>query len=151
MQTMRNKTLVEDRLDGSSNFNSWKSRLQITLQEDDLLSLIEKTLLEAITDEDKADWKADDVKVRKIIIYSVRDHLLPHITTLKITYEMYDALKKMFERNNTNKDLALKHKIQNIKMTKVETISTFFMRISFMRISEIRDQLGAIRETITDR
>jgi hypothetical protein len=31
-------------------------------------------------------------------------------------------------------------------MTKVDTIATFFMRIS-----EIRDQLGAIGETITNR
>jgi hypothetical protein len=80
------------------------------------------------------------------MIYSIRDHLLPHIATLKTTYEMYDALKKMFERNNTNKDLTLKHQLQNIKMTKVDTIATFFMKIS-----EIRDQLGAIVETITNR
>jgi hypothetical protein len=73
---MRNKTLVEDRLDGSSKFSSWKSRLQITLEEDDLLSLIEKTLPETTTDEEKVDWKLGDVKARKTIIYSVRDHLL---------------------------------------------------------------------------
>jgi hypothetical protein len=46
-----------------------RSRLQITLEEDDLLSLIEKTLPETTTDEEKDDWKADDVKARKIIIY----------------------------------------------------------------------------------
>jgi hypothetical protein len=39
---MRNRTLMEDRLDGSSNFSSWKSRLQITLEEDDLLSVIQR-------------------------------------------------------------------------------------------------------------
>jgi hypothetical protein len=143
---MRNKTLVEDRLDGSSNFSSWKSRLQITLEEDDLLSLIEKTLPETTTDEEKDDWKADDVKARKIIIYSVRDHLLPRIATLKTTYEMYDALKNMFESNNTLRALTLKNQLQHIKMTKADTVATFFMKIS-----EIRDQLGAIGETISDR
>jgi hypothetical protein len=106
---MRNETLVEDRLDGSSNFSSWKSRLQITLEEDDLLSLTEKTPAET-------------------------------------TYEMYDALKKMFESNTTNKALTLKHQLQNIKMTKADTIATFFMRISKMR-----DWLGSIGETITKR
>jgi hypothetical protein len=118
LQAMRNKTLVEDRLDGSSNFSSWKSRLHITLEESDLLSLIEKTLPATTTDEEKVEWKTDDVKARKIIIYSVRDHLLPRISTLKTTYEMYDALKKMFESNNTNRALTLKHQLQNIKMTK---------------------------------
>ena len=111
--------MVEDRLDGLSNFSSWKSRLQITLEEDDLLSLIEKTLPETTTNEEEEEWKEDDVKARKIIIYSIRDHLLPRIANLKTAYEMYDALKKMFERNITNKALTLKHQLQNIKMTKV--------------------------------
>ena len=75
----------------------------------------------------------------------MRDHLLPRISTLKTTYEMYDALKRMFE-SNTNIALTLKHQLQNIKMMKVDSITTFFMSIS-----EIKDQLGAIGETITDR
>jgi hypothetical protein len=59
---------------------------------------------------------------------------------------MYDVLKNMFESNNTNIALALKHQLQNLKMPKDDTITTFFMNIS-----EIRDQLSAIGETIIDR
>jgi hypothetical protein len=142
---MRNRTLVEDRLDGSSNFSSWKSRLHITLEESDLLRLIEKTLPATVTDEEKAE-RIEDVEARKTIIYSVRDHILPRISTLKTAYEMYDALKKMFESNNTNRALTLKHQLQNLKMTKDDTIATFFMKIS-----KIKDQLRAIGETITDK
>jgi hypothetical protein len=143
---MRNITLVEDRLDGSSNFSSWKSRLHITLEEDDLLSLIQKTLSETTINEEKEEWKEDDVKARKIIIYSVRDHILPRIANLKTTYEMYDALKNMFESTNTLRALTLKSQLQHIKMTNADTIATFFMNIL-----EIKDQLGAIGETISDR
>jgi hypothetical protein len=143
---MRNKTLVEDRLDGSSNFNSWKSRLQITLEEDDLLSVIQKALPETTTYEEKEEWKEDDVKARKIIIYSARDHLLPCIANQKTAREIYEALKNMFESNNILRALSLKGQLQNIKMTKADTIATFFMNIS-----KIRDQLGAIGEIISDR
>jgi hypothetical protein len=59
---------------------------------------------------------------------------------------MCDALKKMFERNNPNITLTLKHQLQNFKMTKDDTIATFFMKIS-----NIKDQLGAIRKSITDK
>jgi hypothetical protein len=111
LQAIRNKTLVEDRLDGSSKVSSWKSISHITLEESDLLKLIEGTLPATTINEKKDEWKTDDVKARKIIIYSVRDHLLPHISTLKTTYLMYDALKKMFESNNTNKALTLKHQL----------------------------------------
>jgi hypothetical protein len=69
-----------------------------------------------------------------IIIYSVRDHLLPRIAILKTTYEMYDALKNMLESNNTLKSLTLKNQLQHIKMTKANIVATFFMKIL-----EIRD------------
>jgi hypothetical protein len=143
---MRNITLVEDRLDGSSNFSSWNSRLCITLEESDLLRLIEGTLPTTATDEEKVEWKTNDVKARKISIYSIRDHLLPRISTLKKTYLMYDVFNKMFESNNTNRALTLKHQLQNLKMSKDDTIATFFMKIP-----EIRDRLGAIGETITNK
>jgi hypothetical protein len=76
---MKNRTLVEYRLDGSRNFSSWKSRLQITLEEDDLLSVIQKALPEKTIDEEKEEWKEYDVKARKINIYSVRDNILPRV------------------------------------------------------------------------
>jgi hypothetical protein len=129
LQAMRNTTLVEDRLDGSSNYNSWKSRLCITLEESDLLRFIEGTLPAKTIDEEKVEWKTYDVKARKIIIYSIRDHLIPRISTLMTTYIMYDVLKNMFERNNTNRSLTLKHQLQNIKMMKDDTITTLFMKI----------------------
>jgi hypothetical protein len=41
---MKNRALVEDRLDGESNFSSWKSRIQVSLEEYDLLGVVTKTL-----------------------------------------------------------------------------------------------------------
>ena len=67
---MKNKTWVEDRLDGSSNFNSWKSRLQVTLKKEDLLWAIQKPFTETTTDEEKEERKEDDIKSRKTIINS---------------------------------------------------------------------------------
>jgi hypothetical protein len=104
------------------------------------------TLPETSTDEEKEERKEDDVKARKIIIYSVRDHLLPRIVKLNTTYEMYEALKNMFESNNTLRALILKGKLQNINMKKDDIVATFFMNIS-----EIIDKLGSIGEIISDR
>jgi hypothetical protein len=107
--------------------------------------MIQKALPETTIDEEKEEWKEDGVKARKIIIYLVRDHLLPRISNLKTTHEMYEALKNVFGSNNTLRDLILKGQLQNIKMKKTDTVATF------MKISEIRDQLGAIREIISDK
>ena len=37
---------VEDRLDGTSNFSSWKSRILLILEENDLLKFVSEKVLE---------------------------------------------------------------------------------------------------------
>jgi hypothetical protein len=59
---------------------------------------------------------------------------------------MYEALKNMLKIDNTQRDLTLKGQLQNIKMTKGDTVVVFFMKML-----EIRDQLGAIGEIISYR
>jgi hypothetical protein len=102
---------VEDRLDGASNFNFWKSRLLITLEESDLMKFVEEFVPEPADASEKTQWKKNDAKARKIIIYSVKDHLIPQISSTKTTKEMFDALKKLFESKNTNITIALKHQL----------------------------------------
>jgi hypothetical protein len=143
---MKNKTLVEDRLDGASNFIPWKSKLLVTLEEDDLLDVTTKTLPDTTTDIEKKIRKEEDVKARKIIIYSVRDHLLPCIANLKTTYDMYEALKGMFESDNTLRALTLKSQLQSTKMMKGDTIALFFMKLS-----EIKEHLETIGEIMSNR
>jgi hypothetical protein len=143
---MKNRTPMEDRLDGASNFSPWKSKLLVTLEEEDLLDATTKTLPETAIDLEKKVRKEDDVRARKIIIYSVRDHLLPRIANLKTAYDMYKTLKKMFESDNTLKALALKSQLQSTKMTKDDTVALFFMKLS-----KVKEQLETIGEIMSDR
>jgi hypothetical protein len=46
---MRNKTLVEDRIDGARNLNPWKSKLLVTLEEDDFLDVTSKFIPDTAT------------------------------------------------------------------------------------------------------
>jgi hypothetical protein len=62
---MKNKTLVEDRLDGASNFSPWKSKLLVTLEEDDLLDVTTKTLPATTTYIEKKIRKEEDKKGRR--------------------------------------------------------------------------------------
>jgi hypothetical protein len=39
---------VEDRLDGASNFHSWKSRLLITVEESNLMNFVEEVVPEPV-------------------------------------------------------------------------------------------------------
>jgi hypothetical protein len=59
---------------------------------------------------------------------------------------MYEALKEMFERDNTLGALTLKSQLQSTKMKKGDTVAIFFMKIS-----EIKEQLETIGEIMSDR
>jgi hypothetical protein len=66
-----------------------------------------------------------------------------HISHLDSSKKMYDALTNIFSIINIGKVMSLKNELHDTKMTKDDTIASYFVRIS-----QLRDQLKAIEETI---
>lgn len=102
---------VEDRLDEASKYNSWKPRVLMAMEEHDILNFVEEDVPESEDNSRKYEWKKIGVKERNIMMDSVRDHLVPHISKLKTTKEMFNALKRLFENTSTIRDLALRHQL----------------------------------------
>jgi hypothetical protein len=86
------------------------------------------------------------MKEKRIVSDSVKDHLIPHISELKTTKQMYDALSRLYESKDINRNLALRNQLRNIKMGNSESISSYLMRVS-----QIRDQLATIGDIINDK
>jgi len=84
---------VEDYLDGATNFISWKSRVLI-LGENDLLKLVNEKVPEQDVEENKSHWRKSDARARRILVNSVRDHLVPQILQTKTTMKMFKTLKE---------------------------------------------------------
>ena len=55
-------------------------------------------------------------------------------------------MKKLFESGSTNQSIALRTQLHMIKVTRSEFLASYFMRVT-----ELRDQLGDIGETISNR
>ena len=123
---------VEDRLDGASNYGSWKTRVLIALEEYDVVEFAINDIPKPAEEEREhlASWKKHDVKVRKILIDSVKSHLLFHISKATTAKEMFDILKKLFERDNTSKSIALRSQLHTLKMKKSESVDSYFARIA---------------------
>ena len=111
---------VEDRLDGASNYGSWKTRVLIALEEYDVVDFAVKDVprLGAEEEERLASWTRHDVKARRILIDFVKSHLLFHISKAATVKEMFDTLKNLFERDSTSKSIALRSQRHNLKMKK---------------------------------
>ncbi len=94
---------IEERLDGVSNFNSWKAILLFIMEDSDLESHLQNDPPEAGDEENKAKYKKEELRAKRIIIYSMKDHLVTHISRMGSTKKMFDALVELYEINNTKK------------------------------------------------
>jgi len=86
----------EDRLDGASNFLSWKSRVTFLLKERDFWEIVDKVVIAPIDPQAFAAHENMEIKSQWVILDVVKDHLIPHLFEKKMTKEMFDALVSLF-------------------------------------------------------
>ena len=67
-------------------------------------------------DEAKALHKINLVNAKRIIVDSIKDHLIPHVSSLKTPKEMFDSLKNIFEGNNINWKMTLRNQLKNVNI-----------------------------------
>ena len=80
---MTHHTHLEDTIGGDDNFRAWKYIISLILAENDLDHYITGEVTELEVDEAKATHKENLVKAKRIIAYSIKDHLIPHVSSIK--------------------------------------------------------------------
>ena len=99
---MSHHTKLEDKLDGADNFQACKYRISLVLEENELDTYINEEVPVPEGDEGKSLQKNNLVKAKRIITDSIKDHLIPQVSSLKTPKEMFDSLTKLFEGKNIN-------------------------------------------------
>ena len=64
----------------------------------------------------KALHKKNFVKTKRIIDDSIKDHLIPQVSSLKTPKSMFDALTKLFEGNNIKRKMNLRNQLKNVNI-----------------------------------
>ena len=67
-------------------------------------------------DEAKALHTKNLVKAKRMISDSIKDHLIPHVSSLKTPKEMFDSLTKLFEGENISWKMTLRNQLKNVKI-----------------------------------
>ena len=80
---------------------------------------------------------------KRIIAYSIKDHLIPQVSSLKKPKAMFDALTKLFEGKNINQKMTLRNQLKNVNIQNAETIQPYFTRVS-----QVKEQLEAMDEEV---
>ena len=86
----------KEKLQGSANHNSWKARLTAILEENDLDDVVFNTIEEPTSNVGRTAFKKKQAKARRIIYDSVKETLLPNITSLKTAKECFDTLTNLY-------------------------------------------------------
>ena len=79
----------------------------MVLEENEFDSYIQEEVPVPKGDEDKALHKKKLVMEKRIIADSIKDHLIPQVSSLKTPKAMFDALTKLFEGKNINRNMTL--------------------------------------------
>ena len=78
-----------------------------------------------------------------IIANSIKDHLIPHVFSLKTPNEMFDSLTKLCEGQNINRKMTLGNQLKNVKIQNVETIQSYLTGVS-----QITEQLEVVEKEV---
>jgi hypothetical protein len=93
----------------------------------------------------KTKYKKDVIKSKRIISDSIKNHLIPLVSTLKTPKQMMNALSCLFEGKNINQKMILRTQLKNVKMQNSKIIQSYFTRVS-----QIKEQLEAIGDSVEE-
>ena len=105
---MAPSTKLEDKLEGIENFRAWKYRIGLILQENDLDKYVKEEVSEPEEAEAKEKHRKDMIRAQRIIVDSIKDHLISQVSSKKILKEMYDSLARMYEGRKINRKMNLR-------------------------------------------
>jgi hypothetical protein len=140
---MTNSMKFEKKLDGSSNFRVWKTRIDLILAKNKVLDIVKGKIVKPEFEEGKEKephniavmekFKDVDINAMSIIVDSIKYHLIPYISHIDSSKKMYDALTNLFSVRNIGQVMSLKNELRNMKMNDDDSITSYFVRISQLR------------------
>ena len=94
---MSASTKIVEKLEGIDNFRAWKYRIGLILVENDLSRFIKEEVEEPEDAVEKEKHQKDSIRAQRIIADSIKDRLIPYVSSKKTPKEMFDALRKLYE------------------------------------------------------
>jgi hypothetical protein len=83
------------------------------------------------------------VREKRIIVDSIKNHLIHHISSLSYPNKIMDTLTRLFEGSNINRRMTMRSQLKNVKMQNSETIHSYFSRVN-----QIKEQIEDIGDSI---
>ena len=103
----------QDRLDEASNFVVWKARILSILDRYRIKDFALKIIAIPVDPAENEKYEEAMARVKCIILDGVKDHVVPHISEKEMTYEMWVALKKLYQHTSMQRKILLENQLQS--------------------------------------
>lgn len=146
---MSNTIKGENKLEGASDYRSWKKRINLILEKNKVLDLVRgkvKKPTKGSSDAHKVKFRESEKLAMTLMVEGIKDNLVLYTSNIDHAQEMYEALSKLFTIKNISQVASLKNELRTTKITKDDIVASFFVRID-----RIRDNLQAIDEIVPEK
>ena len=105
---------LEYALEGSSNYISWKDRMEAVLDDNGLKEFIDAEIPKPASSDAAAldAWKKKTKKCRRILLEGLQDHIVSSFHGKASPFLMWKALTELFQSKSDQRKLALKDKLR---------------------------------------
>lgn len=114
-----------------TNWNSWKFRVTVLLEEKNLNRYIEEKwddIIEStIDDDDEIKCIMEEKKCKSILVQCISDSHLEYVQDKRRAKDMFDSLKEVFERKSVASQLYLRKKLITMKYEDTDDMSDHFL------------------------
>ena len=73
-------------MDGGGNWTPWRARIVLLLEEYELWEIVETVVVVPTDPNLLAEFQKKNIKAKRIILDSVKDHIIPHVSGRDFAY-----------------------------------------------------------------
>ena len=95
----------KDRLDGGGNWTLWRARIVLLLEKYELWEIVETVAVVPTDPTLLVEFKKKNIKAKRIILDSVKDHIIPHVSGRDFAYKMWESLNNLYQSSNQNRKM----------------------------------------------
>ena len=126
-----NRLRDQDRLDEASNFVIWKARILSFLDRHRIKGFALRTVAIPVDPTDNEKYEDAMARAKCIILYGVKDHVIPHIAEKNTAKEMWDTLMTLYQGTSVQRKMLLENHLRSYQMQKGEQIDLYLLRRRF--------------------
>jgi hypothetical protein len=102
----------------------------LAFKEYELWELLDKAIVPPTDPTTLVAHEKKEIKVERVIMDSLKDHLIPHPSKKKKIKEMFDSLVGLFQSTNMNRKMVLRNRLIYVQMFRYDNVTSYFMRIT---------------------